>query len=231
MIYVAIADDHILMRKGVVEIITSFGEFRVIIEADNGLELIDAIQESYVKPDICILDISMPVMNGYETLIEIKSRWPEIKVLVLTMINNEFSVLKMLRGGANGYLLKACPPKDLYIALDAVYKYKIYHSELVADEERHHDKKIPLAPNQNITDKEMVFLKYCCSDMHYKEMAEHLDISVRTVHTYRDTLFNKLGIKTRIGLAVYALSIGITPIEGRPRSKKKSNHPPTNDIL
>jgi DNA-binding NarL/FixJ family response regulator len=220
MIKIAIADDHILMRKGVVEIIASFGEFKVIIEADNGLDLLNKIQKAKVIPDICVLDISMPVMNGYETLIEIKERWPEMKVLILTMIHNEFSVLKMLRGGANGYLLKACPPRDLYIALDAVYKYNIYHSELVADEERHHDKKIPIPANQNITDKELVFLKYCCSDMHYKEMAEELGISVRTIHTYRDTLFSKLGMKTRIGLAVYALSIGITPIEARPRSKK-----------
>lgn len=131
MINIAIADDHNLIRKGIVEIISSFPQFKVIIEASNGAELLSAINASPIHPDICILDISMPMMNGYETLKVIRSNWPEMKVLVLTMFNNEFSILKMVLGGAKGYLLKDCTPEELQLALNNLYHYNLHHSELV----------------------------------------------------------------------------------------------------
>lgn len=217
MIKIAIADDHVLMRKGVIEIISSFHQYEVIIEADNGAQLLERIEAAPEKPRICVLDISMPVMDGYETVVAIKERWPEMKVLVLTMVNNEFSVIKMFRGGASGYLLKACPPEELQVALDAVQKQAFYHSELLSKDDSRAELKNPYAVGFKISDKELTFLRYCCSDLHYKEIGEHMGIGVRTVHTYRDTLFNKFGVKTRIGLAVYALSIGIIPADRSPQ--------------
>src|SRR6185437_6144063 len=100
-IKIALADDHAIVRKGISEIISTFGNFNVEIEAIEDL------------PDICVLDVNMPGMNGYETLLKIKDKWPSIKVLVLTMFNNEYSIIKMLSGGANGYLLKNSDPKEL----------------------------------------------------------------------------------------------------------------------
>ena len=220
MINIAIADDHTLIRKGIVEIISSFKQYKVIIEAGNGAELLSAINESDQMPDICILDISMPVMNGYETLLIIKRTWPEMKVLVLTMFNNEFSILKMVLGGAKGYLLKDCTPAELELALNNLYRYNLHHSELVPEEMFDKEKYKHLKPHQKITDKELLFLKYCCTELHYREIAELMEVSVRTVHAYRDSLFDKLGLKTRIGLVMYATSIGVIPIEQHKIIKK-----------
>lgn len=224
MIYIAIADDHNLIRKGIVEIISSFRQFKVIIEVGNGAELLSAINASPVRPDICILDISMPMMNGYETLKVIKSNWPDMKVLVLTMFNNEFSILKMILGGAKGYMLKDCAPEELELALNNLYQYNLHHSELVPKDLFIEEKRKHLEPHQKITDKDLNFLKYCCTEMHYKEIAQHMEVSVRTVHAYRDNLFDKLGLKTRIGLVMYAISIGVVPIEQHKLPKKGSSH-------
>ena len=220
MINIAIADDHTLIRKGIVEIISSFKQYNVIIEAGNGAELLNGINESETQPDICILDISMPVMNGYETLKIIKRTWPDMKVLVLTMFNNEFSILKMVLGGARGYLLKDCTPDELELALNNLYHYNLHHSELVPEDMFAAGKHKRLAPHQKITDKDLIFLKYCCTELHYREIAEHMEVSVRTIHTYRDNLFDKLGLKTRIGLVMYATSIGVIPIEQHKIPKK-----------
>ncbi len=220
MINIAIADDHTLIRKGIVEIISSFKQYNVIIEAGNGAELLNGINESETPPDICILDISMPVMNGYETLKIIKRTWPDMKVLVLTMFNNEFSILKMVLGGARGYLLKDCTPNELELALNNLYHYNLHHSELVPEDMFAEGKRKRLEPHQKITDKDLIFLKYCCTELHYREIAEHMEVSVRTIHTYRDNLFDKLGLKTRIGLVMYATSIGVIPIEQHKIPKK-----------
>lgn len=130
--YVAIADDHVMMRKGTVAFINSYPDFSVIIEADNGKELLDAIEKSDPKPDIAIVDINMPVMNGYDTVIALRNRWPDVKILILTMINDEFSIIRMLRNGAKGYLLKASHPEDLHRGLMEVYDDKYFSSEVVS---------------------------------------------------------------------------------------------------
>src|SRR5882757_8789478 len=105
-IKLAIADDHEIVRKGVMEIISGFGDFSIDIEADNGKDLYNKLLAAEVLPDIVVMDISMPVWDGYETLTAIKKKWPEMKVLILTMHKHEFAIIRMFRGGANGYLLK-----------------------------------------------------------------------------------------------------------------------------
>jgi len=123
-------------------------------------------------------------------------------------------------GGARGYLLKDCTPNELELALNNLYHYNLHHSELVPEDMFAEGKRKRLEPHQKITDKDLIFLKYCCTELHYREIAEHMEVSVRTIHTYRDNLFDKLGLKTRIGLVMYATSIGVIPIEQHKIPKK-----------
>lgn len=214
-IRVAIADDHIMMRKGAVSLLNSFEGVEVVLEADNGDMLIKQLKETKKIPDICILDISMPVLNGFETILELKYNWPEMKCLVLSMHNNEFSILRMIKSGANGYLLKASPPEELYAALLSIYKKGYYDSELVSSsifqvvEAKFKNKE--LLPK--ITDKELEFLAFCCSELNYKEIAAKMKLSVRTVEGYRDNLFDKLQVNTRIGLVMFAINTGLLSLE------------------
>jgi two-component system invasion response regulator UvrY len=208
-INIAIADDHTIVRKGFKDIINAFGNCSVILEADNGDELLKKIGANV--PDICILDINMPVKNGYDTVIDLKKQYPDMKVLVLTMYNSEYAILKMLRGGANGYLLKNCHPNDLQIAINAICNKGYYHTESVTGRLFRAMEK-----EQNtmakISDKETHFLELCCKDLNYKEMADIMHCSPRTVEGYRDSLFVKLKARSRTALAVCAIQTGMVSL-------------------
>jgi two-component system invasion response regulator UvrY len=204
IIKIAIADDHPLIRRGLADYIGLFDFFDIIMEATNGKDLIAQLRESEVKPDICIVDISMPEMNGYETVKEIKKHWISIKVLVYSMYCNNFSITEMLSIGANGLLKKNSSPKQLQQALSSIYYNDFYISEKMSKQKLH------LFPK--ITEREMEFLCYCCSELNYKEISGLMGISVRTIETYRDSLFTKFQIKNRTGLALFALRNGIVSL-------------------
>ena len=210
-INVAIADDHTIVRKGVCGIILSFEKFIVLFEASNGKELLDKMSSAKVLPDIVILDVSMPKLDGYDTLVQIKKKWPNIKVLVLTMFNNEFSIIKMIRNGANGYLLKNSDPKDLEKALFTIYKNSFYNSEIVSNHLYHVIHKSEILPQ--ITEKEKNFLSFCGTDLSYEEIAIKLKVSTRSVVGFRDSLFEKLKVNSRPALTVWAIKLGFISID------------------
>lgn len=205
-IKVALADDHTIVRKGVSEIINAFDHFEVLFDAPNGQMLIDKMEHSPVLPDICVLDINMPEMNGYATAEYIRQHWPDIKILALSMYDSEYNIIKMLKSGANGYILKETSAMELQKALQEVYDKSFYHSELVSG------RVIAMMQqgrkDNTITEREMEFLSHCCSDLSYKEIGSLMNLSGRTVEGYRDSLFQKLNIKTRTGLALFAIRIG-----------------------
>ena len=209
---VALADDHSILRTGLIFIINSFPDFHVDIEAGSGDELLDKIADAKRKPDVCIMDVNMPGMNGYDTTRELKKMWPNIGVLALSMHHNEFSVIKMLRSGASGYLPKETGPVELEEALTSIINGAIYYSDLVSEKTVAQASDASLAKSQKFTKAELEFLSYCCSDYTYKEIAEKMGLSFRTIDWYRDRLFETLKIKTRTGLAVFAFQIGVEPI-------------------
>lgn len=204
---IALADDHILMRTGLATLIDSFDNYKVIFQCANGQELIDGIINHSI-PDIVLLDINMPVKDGYETSLWLKTNFPNIKILALSMYDNEAAVIKMLRNNARGYLLKDAEPIELLNALNAVMHKGYYYSDLVtgllinnvtnADESSN-------IPKPLLNDREREFLKSCCTEMTYKEIADKMFVSPRTIDGYRDALFEKLEVKTRVGLAMYAI--------------------------
>lgn len=205
-INLALADDHALFRKGLSELVAGFDHMNILFDAANGAELIEKLRAAKTLPDICILDINMPVMNGYETAEKIKTEWPDMKILALSMLDTELNIIKMIKAGAGGYILKDAEPKELQKALQAVHKDGFYHSDLVTSRLR--IKEGPL----NLTDKEETFLGYCCSELTYRDIAERMNVSPRTVDGYRDILFAKLDVKSRTGLAIYAIKSGIATI-------------------
>jgi len=208
MINIAFADDHVMLRKGVAEILSQFDGISVTIEACNGRELIDKIRNSDNLPHLCILDINMPVMDGYDTAKAIRREWPEMDILALSMHDGELNIINMLRCGASGYVLKNAEPEELYNAILTIREYGFYHSDIVSDSilsllnEKRQRKK-------EISGRELEFLAWACSEYTYKEIADKMKVSFRAVDGYREHLFKKLGISSRTGLVLYAMKSGV----------------------
>lgn len=210
-IRIAIADDHEMVRNGLIGLINDFGDFKVDIQAGNGQELLEQIEKADTFPEICIVDIGMPVMNGYDTVAAIRKKWPFMKILALTMLDDEYCVVKMIANGANGYILKGDNTEKLEEALRTLYKKGAYHTDLISNQvfQAIAAKKINVA---DFTDRETDLLKYICSDMTYLQIAEEMGVSVRSVEGYRDNLFKKLHVNSRVSLALFSLRLGIVSL-------------------
>ena len=212
---IVLVDDHILLRRGLADLIRNLGH-EVLFEANNGLEFCEKLKSAGV-PDFVLLDINMPKMDGYETALWIKKNHPEIKVLALSMYDDENAVIRMLKNGARGYILKDTEPTELKAAIEAILTKGFYYSEMVTgrlmhsisgiDEDRHATQQL-----LNLTEREIEFIKLACTEMTYKEIADSMHLSPRTIDGYRDALFNKLDLKTRTGLVLYAIKQGIVQI-------------------
>jgi two-component system invasion response regulator UvrY len=204
---VAIVDDHDLMAQALSGLVQKYEEYEVLYEANNGQELINRIKLNMI-PDIVLLDISMPIMDGYETALWLKNNYPTIKVLALSMDDKEETIVKMLRNGAKGYLLKGCKPFELKRALDAVADKGYYYTEFVTGQLIKSLNPETLQSPQDVlrlNDREMEFIKWACSDLTYAEIADKMCVSPRTVDGYRESVFQKLSIKTRVGMVIEAI--------------------------
>ncbi len=211
IIKLALADDHTLFRKGVEELIADFENMEVLYSVANGKELMNQLSKAKVLPDICLLDINMPEMNGFDTAKKIKEYWPDMKILAVSVYDTEFNIVGMFRAGAGGYILKDSQPEILRRAIESLYGNGFYHSEIVTGKIlRQLVSKETTSTELN--DNEVQFLKLCCSEMTYKEIADAMGISHRTIDGYRDQLFSKLDIKSRTGLVLYALKSGISTL-------------------
>ena len=212
-IKIALADDHTLFRKGVEELVEDFENIEVLYSVNNGQELLNKLS-SGILPDVCLLDINMPELNGFETAKQIKAKWPDVKILAVSVYNSEFNIIGMMRAGAGGYLLKDAQPDALQKAIEGIYEHGFYHSELVTGKILHQLISQPQeVSSSQLNEKEINFLKHCCSEMTYREIADEMGISHRTIDGYRDQLFEKLNIKSRTGLVMYALKTGIATLD------------------
>lgn len=213
---IALADDHALLRNGLAALIKDL-DYDVVFQADNGKQFIDKFQY-HPKPQLVLMDINMPVMDGYETTLWLKQNHPDVKVLALSMFNDEKAIIRMLKNGARGYILKDSSPIELKTALQSIETKGFYHSELVSgiliqtinriDDPQGSSIKDILGLN----DKELELLKLICTELTYKEIAEKLQVSPRTVDGHRDALLEKLECKSRVGLVIFAIKNGIVKI-------------------
>jgi two-component system invasion response regulator UvrY len=205
-IKIVLVDDHILLRSGLRGLIDSFDNCTVLFEANNGKDFIGKLNAEEI-PDIVLMDINMPEMDGYETTLWIKDNHPEIKVLALSMYDNENAIIRMLRAGVKGYILKDCDPSELHYAINSIITSGFYYTENVTG------KLISMVSKKDsideLNEREITFLKLVCSELTYKEIADKMYKGARTIDGYRDALFEKLNVKTRVGLVLYAIKNGI----------------------
>lgn len=209
---IALVDDHILLRNGLAALINSFNGYHVSLEADHGKEFISML-EVYGIPDIVLLDITMPEMNGFETAAWIKQHIPATRIMVLSMMDNETAIISMLKAGAGGYILKDSKPAVFKQALDEIRDKGFFMNELVTHkmlnyvkgEEQNKD----AATISKLSEKELTFLKLACTEKTYKEIATEMGLSPRTVEGYRDDLFAKLNVMSRVGLVIFAIKNGL----------------------
>ncbi len=205
-IRVAVADDHSLLRQALAKLINSFDNFAVLFEANNGHEL-KAKLSKHIIPDIVLLDVNMPDMDGYETAQWLHQNYPQVKVLALSMFSDENIIIRMLKLGAKGYILKNAEPEELKEALTSVLEKDFYLSEYISGKIVSGLNKDLDRPDDRVslTDKEKELLRWICSEMTYKDIAAKMYVSPRTLDDYRNNLFEKLKVKTRVGLVLYAI--------------------------
>jgi two-component system, NarL family, invasion response regulator UvrY len=210
---IAITDDHALIRNALARLVNTLDGYSVLFEASNGKDLRAKIMQHLV-PDIVLLDVNMPEIDGFETTKWLQKNYPQIKVLVLSMLSDETTIIKMFRLGAKGYLLKNTEPAELKLALDAITNKNVYLSEyvsakLVSGLNKDADRDVSQVV---LNEKERDFLRWTCTELSYKEIGEKMFVSARTADDYRQSLFTKLKVNSRVGLVMYAIKNGIVEL-------------------
>jgi DNA-binding NarL/FixJ family response regulator len=198
---IALVDDHRLFRSGIASLINNFNGYEVVFEAGNGEEMINKISQKN-KPDIILLDMNMPVMDGSLTALWLRNNYPDINIIVLSMFKDPEKVLSMIKLGVKGYLLKNSEPDEFEHALQKVSEGEVYYPEFVT---RLLVDTVNDSDPSRLVGREIDFLRLVSTEMTYKEIAEAMLVSVRTVDGYRDSLFDKLHVKSRVGLVLYAI--------------------------
>lgn len=208
---IAIVDDHILIANALSNTISNFNQFEVVFVCENGKAFQDK-SKTETLPDIVLLDISMPIMDGFETAKWLKENHPDILVMALSMQDDDQSLIKMIKDGAKGYMLKNVHPNELEIALNNLVEKGYFFPEWAASKvfTSISENAIETSSKIKLSEREEEFLKYTTTEMNYKQIAEKMFCSPRTVENYRDSLFEKLELKSRVGLAVYALKNGFS---------------------
>ena len=209
---VALIDDHVLLRNGLASIVNSFDGYLVSMEADNGKHFIEQLK-TITAPDIVLLDINMPEMNGIETAVWMKKNLPDVKILVLSVMDTDSVIISMLKHGARGYILKNSKPEIFRQALNNIRDSGFYMNELVSNKmlnyvKKEDDKGKDADLIRSLNENEVTFLQLSCTEMTYKEIAEKMNVSPRTVDGYRDHLLKKLNVQSRVGLVVFAIKYG-----------------------
>jgi DNA-binding NarL/FixJ family response regulator len=213
----AFIDDHRLFRKGLISLLElSFPDLNIVFEADDGNKMKNMISGSNL-PDIIIMDINMPGMDGFESVSWLKKHFPEIPILVVSMIDDEEAILKMVRLGVKGYLTKGSDHSEITTALNTIRSGGFHYTDFITGKLVHaiqSGANTSLNGQYHITlnERETDFLRFACSDDTYSEIAKKMYLSPKTIDGYRDNLFEKLQVKSRVGLAIYAIKNGIFKI-------------------
>jgi len=208
---VAIIEDHNLVRLGLEKLLRAY-EIDVALSAANGAEMIEKLKVTKKSdfPQIFIIDIVMPVMDGFETVLWLTKNHPETKIIVLTMQNSPAGVTRMIKLGVKSYLLKDIEPDELLKAIHDVKDNKFYFpseiTEILISAYRNSDQSsLSSVQISDLTEREFQFLKLACSELTYSEIAGKMQVSERTIDGFRNALFGKLGVKSRVGLALVAI--------------------------
>jgi len=214
--FIAIVDDHTMFRRGLATLINLFDDYEILFDAANGTEFVKKLNP-HKLPDIALLDIQMPVMDGYHTAEWITKNYPQIKILVLSTMDAETAIIKMIKNGAKGYVLKDAEPKELKQAFDEVIAEGYFYNDSIT---RKIMKSLAMLANdknsigfgERLNERELLFLQMACSEKSYHEIAAEMFLSERTIDGYRESLFKKCKVNTRVGLVIYAIKNNLVQI-------------------
>lgn len=209
---VYIADDHTLFRKAMVNLLRTFDRVSEVKDAENGKELLALIKSD--KPDVAIVDLQMPIMDGAETCENIISRYPDIKIIILTMHDSEKFILHMMETGVHAFLLKNTEPEELEKAIYSVAEKDFYHNDLVATVLRKNVKEKrsgqrPMFRQTDLTEREKEILVLTCQELTIREIGQRLSLSENTVRNHRVNIMEKIGVNNTVGLVKYAYDAGL----------------------
>lgn len=209
---IAIVDDHRLLAQALSDLIQKFDAYDVLFVAEHGRELIRYLKQKQI-PDMLLLDVSMPEMDGFATAQYLQEHYPAVKVLALSMMDREEDIVRMLRCGVRGYLLKGCRPSELKLALDNVRERGFHYSDFLTERLIRSLKPGSDTPGAILLNaRETEFLRLSCSDLTYVEIADKMCVAPRTVDGYREALFQKMNVKSRVGMVLEALRHGLVEL-------------------
>ena len=209
IIRIAIADDHALFRRGMVALLKSIPDFEVIFEAANGQEMVDKIPE--IMPDLVIMDLKMPVMDGIKATEIIRKTWPSVRVVVISMHDEDQFVTHLMELGANGYILKDADPDEVEFAIRTIvaqeYYYgpflnKVMHRKVMDKSKK---REANLSNKIHFTERELEIIHLICEGLTTAQIAEKVFLSHRTVDGHRTSIMDKLAVKNTAGVVVYAV--------------------------
>lgn len=209
LVRIAVADDHAMMREGLIKQLEADKKIEVVIKAKNGLDLLQQLSDSEILPDVAVIDVNMPVMDGFTLSEELKQNYPQIRILVLSAFISEYNVALMINNGVCGYLSKDCSPTEFRRAIHSIQETGWYYSKL-APERLFKSLQGASIKAINIPDREMEFLKLCCTDLSYGQIADVMGISTSTLNGTKERLSDRLNIRTRTGLVLFAVKSGIS---------------------
>ncbi len=210
---IMIIDDHRIVRKGIKELVENLGDYEVIGEFENGVNFIGQLSDLKTVPDIFILDYSMPMLNGIEVLQKAANIGEDYKFLLLTQHFEEDIINNAYQNGARGFLNKTCTAQDLKFALDNIISVGYTNiSEILKRIRNYNEVKPETLSSMEFSDKELFFLELVCDENEYtyNEIADKMNISVKTVDFYRGKLFTKLNVKSKVGLVLYSFKYRLT---------------------
>lgn len=207
---IGIVDDHQLFLKSLGLMLKSFNDYDVVVEALNGKELQEKMPQLSTLPSIMLVDVNMPVMNGMETAKWLSKQYPDMKLVALSMNDADTIVIDMIKAGCCAYLLKETHPDELEKALQEIHSRGYYN----ADASNINFRRLLQVEKDavQISEKEKQFLQYACTDMTYKQIAAAMFLSERTIDGYREALFGKLKVQSRVGLAMEAIRKGLVSL-------------------
>lgn len=205
---IAIVDDHQLITQALAKMILENPNFSVVMTAKNGQDFLDQLENAEYLPEVVLMDVNMPLKNGIITTNECLEKYPNIKIIALTMEDNDKTIIKMLKAGCKGYLLKDMPTNILFEAIECVKNKGSFYTDNITERllKIKQDEKDAKMLFNNLKESEVEFIKLACTDLTYKEIAGVMQLSHRTIDGYRDSVFAKLNVKSRIGLAIYAMT-------------------------
>lgn len=216
---IAIVDDHNLFRKGLIKLI-NLGDVKnsyvILFEAENGNDLKEKINKRCL-PDIILMDIDMPDMDGFEAVEWLRKYYPDISILVVSMFESEECILRMMKMGVKGYLSKDIEVEDMHMALESIINKGVYYTDLVSGVMAHsildnYPDNGKNAKLNELSENEREFIKLACSELTYQQIADKMHLSPKTVDGYRENLFRKFNVKSRVSLAMYAVKNGLVKL-------------------